>query len=312
MTELLNLLRCPNCGAELTRAEKSLVCPNRHTFDISKSGYVNLLPPGKGKNAHTGDDKGMVDARMNFLKRGFYNRISDTAAAIIAESCEKAGDCLTVCDMGSGEGWHSCRIAEQTAERTKKSILLAGIDASKHGADRASRLSRSMNLMPKEGIGAPHSGPVGACFFPANLFHTPFADGSFSAAVSMFAPIAWEEAARILREDGILVVVSSGREHLLELRSLIYSDVRFSDEEIPASDYFDLAERRNLRYTVTLPDKEAIGDLFMMTPFFYKTTESGKARLLSKDTLDVTVEVNYTIYKKRRLPTEAEEIEVKE
>ena len=299
MTEILNLLRCPNCGSELNRAEKSLVCPNRHTFDIAKSGYVNLLPPGKGKNAHTGDDKGMVDARMNFLKQGFYNQISDTTAALIAEHCS-AAECLTVCDMGSGEGWHSCRIAEKAAEMTDQNILLAGVDASKYGAERASKLSRSLNLMPKDGIGAPHSEKVEAYFFPANLFHTPFADGTFSAAVSMFAPIAWEETARILGNDGILVVVSSGREHLLELRSLIYSDVHLSDEEIPQSDLFDFVGRQKLRYTVTLPDKETIGNLFMMTPFFYKTTESGKTRLLSRDTLDVTVEVNYTIYKKRR------------
>jgi 23S rRNA (guanine745-N1)-methyltransferase len=86
---------------------------------------------------------------------------------------------------------------------------------------------------------------------------------------------------------------------LLELRRLIYDEVRLSDEGFPESDLFEEVERRSLSYTVTLPDKEAIADLFMMTPFYYKTTEAGKVRLLSRDTLTVTVHVNYTIYKKK-------------
>lgn len=301
MTDILNLLQCPLCGEPLIREERSLVCEKRHTFDLSKSGYVNLLPPGKGKNAHTGDDRGMVEARVNFLKRGFYNNISDTAASIIAEFSGNRGDTLTVCDMGSGEGWHSCNIAKKAGELTEKRTLLVGIDASKFAAERASKLSKRLNLMPKEGIGAPHDSETEAYFLPANLFHTPFRDQSFSAAVSMFAPVAWEEAARILDEDGILLVVSSGREHLMELRQLIYSEVHLSDDEITENELFETAGRRNLRYTVTLPDKEAIADLFMMTPFYYKTTETGKVRLFAKDALDITVDVNYTIYKKRRL-----------
>ncbi len=297
MTDILQYLLCPICGESLTRVDKSLRCPNRHTFDLSKSGYVNLLPPGKGKNAHTGDNKEMVEARVNFLKRGFYNRISHETAALVAEYASNADPC-TICDMGAGEGWHSCRIAEETGALTGRSVLLVGVDASKYAAERASKLSRERGLMPREGIGAPHNGNIKAYFLPANLFHTPFPSAAFSAALSMFAPVTAEETTRILRDDGVLVVVSSGRDHLLELRQLIYSQVRLSEENLPTPDGFRAVETRNLRYTVTLPDKETIADLFMMTPFYYKTTETGKMRLLSKDSLDITVDVNYTVYRK--------------
>lgn len=33
-----------------------------------------------------------------------------------------------------------------------------------------------------------------------------------------------------------------------------------------------------------------------MTPFYYKTTEEGKNRLYSHSQLDVTVDVNYSVY----------------
>ena len=99
MTEILQLLRCPNCGLPLHRREKTLACENGHSFDLAKSGYVNLLPPGKGKNARTGDDKGMIDARVNFLKRGFYNRISDAAAEAAADFAPMVNGMLSFCDM---------------------------------------------------------------------------------------------------------------------------------------------------------------------------------------------------------------------
>ncbi len=298
MIDILQYLLCPTCGEELTRVGNSLLCRSRHTFDLAKSGYVNLLPPGKGKNAHTGDDKSMVEARVNFLKRGFYDRISDTAADLVAQYAPK-GEVCTLCDMGAGEGWHSCRIAERTGALTDVPTLLIGIDASKYAAERACKLARQRGLAPKEGIGTPHDGRVGAYFLPANLFRPPFPDRTFSAALSMFAPVAWEEAGRILRDDGVLIVVSSGRDHLLELRRLIYSEVHLSEEGIAAPDTFIEAEKQTLRYTVTLPDKEAIADLFMMTPFYYKTTEAGKVRLLSKDALDITVDVSYTVFRKK-------------
>ena len=34
---------CPVCGESLKNQEKAYICPNRHSFDKAKSGYVHLL-----------------------------------------------------------------------------------------------------------------------------------------------------------------------------------------------------------------------------------------------------------------------------
>ena len=61
---------CPVCKEKLYAQNKSLVCNNNHTFDIAKSGYVNLLLSKQaGKNVH-GDNKLMVRARRDFLSKG--------------------------------------------------------------------------------------------------------------------------------------------------------------------------------------------------------------------------------------------------
>ena len=299
MKNILDFLRCPHCGTSLVRPDDSrtLRCPAGHAFDLAKSGYVNLLPPGKEKNARSGDEREMVKAREEFLALGLYAGITDTLASVAAESAADA-PCHTVCDMGCGEGWHTRRFTKRFAELTAAPVLTAGFDASKYAAERACKCAVREGLMPASGIGAAHDAPASAYFMPGNIFRLPLADHSVTLALSMFAPVAAGEAARILTPDGLLIVVSSGKEHLLELRQKIYDDVRLSDELPPVPDGFTEVVRKNHRYTADVPTRDALAALFTMTPFYYKTTEAGRERLLSSDLpFSVTVDVNYAVFR---------------
>ena len=291
MINIFNIITCPVCGSGLRRENRSLICQAGHTFDIAKSGYVNMLPPGKEKNARTGDEKDMVRARAAFLEKGYYSRISSAAADVIAES---GGG--VICDMGCGEGHHTCRIAGEVHVKTGQDVLALGFDASKYAAECASKLARANSYLSRDGIGGELDSRVQCAFMPGNIFHLPVADHSVNCALSMFAPVAGDEARRILSDDGILVVVSSGRDHLLEMRQLIYEDVHLSESLPDAPEGFELVNRRNLRYSTTIENTEDIASLFVMTPFYYKTTEAGRARLSAQDTLDVTVEVNISVF----------------
>lgn len=279
------------CGAGLRRENRSLICQAGHTFDIAKSGYVNMLPPGKEKNARTGDEKDMVRARVEFLEKGYYSRISSAAADVIAGFTGGV-----ICDMGCGEGHHTCRIAGEVHEKTGQDVMALGFDASKYAAECASKLAKASGYLSREGIGGECESHVQCAFMPGNIFHLPVADHSVNCALSMFAPVAGEEARRILTDDGILVVVSSGRDHLLEMRQLIYEDVHLSESLPDAPEGFELVTRRNLKYSTTIENKADIASLFVMTPFYYKTTEAGRARLSAQDTLEVTVEVNISVF----------------
>ena len=44
LSAIVPLLRCPLCGGAFSRQAGSLVCPNRHTYDIARQGYVNFVP----------------------------------------------------------------------------------------------------------------------------------------------------------------------------------------------------------------------------------------------------------------------------
>lgn len=287
----LQMLRCPLCHTTFEQEGNTLRCENGHCFDIAKEGYVNLLPPGKGKNARTGDEKDMLRARREFLAGGYYAPISDGIADLLNKHLP-SGDTV-LCDSGCGEGWHTLRFTKSLFAKRERTVLTFGFDASKYGAACGMKNAR------REGICTALSGEeaMTVCFFPGNLFGLPIADGTVSAVISMFAPVAVEENLRLLRKDGILVVAASGKEHLREMRELLYTDVQYAEKE-PTYNGFVPVETKTVRYTIDLPDRATIENLFMMTPFYHRTTADGKARLLDRDTLTVTVDVTLRVYRK--------------
>ena len=67
-------LACPLCQQSLAMEENSLKCPNRHSYDIAKFGYVNLAPQAKQAKDY---DKTSFQNRQVILEAGFYQHILD-------------------------------------------------------------------------------------------------------------------------------------------------------------------------------------------------------------------------------------------
>ena len=290
----LEYLRCPVCGSTFIREPSLLRCKNGHCFDLAKEGYVNLLPPGKGKNAHTGDEKAMVRARQTFLATGLYAPISDGIAALL-EKRLPLDHAPVLCDSGCGEGYHTLRITDALSG-SRGNVLAYGFDASKIAVAYAAKGAARHGYTGKNGIGTEGATICALC--PANIFSLPLADRCTDAVISMFAPVATGENLRVLREGGILVVAASGVQHLAEMRSLLYDDVHYHEDTPVSYEGFTLADTADVRYTMHVPDRDTLCALWTMTPFYYKTTPAGKERLLACDTLDCTVDVRLSVYKK--------------
>ena len=97
---ILPVLRCPVCGARLSRATAALRCPARHSFDIARDGYVSLLT---GARPTSGDDAPMVRARRRFLHAGSYAPIR---AAVTELAARTARPPTTVVEAGCGTGYY--------------------------------------------------------------------------------------------------------------------------------------------------------------------------------------------------------------
>ncbi len=286
-----DFLICPLCASPLIREGASLFCTGarRHCYDVASSGYVNLLPPGKGKNARTGDDALMIAARTAFLTGGYYDGISDAVAKLAADHLPTGEGRIAQLDAGSGEGYHTCRIARGIASATGRHVDALGIDASKKGAAAGAKLAARTKADGAE-----------ISFAAGNIFSLPVKDHSIDGMLSLFAPIPSAEAMRTLKDDGILVVVASAARHLWEMRCLLYDEVREGNAEAATPDGFSLKEKREVRETVHIPDNETLMHLFTMTPFYYRTPESGRARLARTDSLDVSVMADLYVFTKRK------------
>lgn len=67
------IFRCPLCSGQMQMINvQSLICSNRHCFDIAKQGYVNLLSQAK----KTKYDKRMFEYRRMISKSRFFDPLN--------------------------------------------------------------------------------------------------------------------------------------------------------------------------------------------------------------------------------------------
>ena len=133
-------LRCPVCAGALEKRAGAYLCPKNHSFDIAKSGYVNLLL--NSSQGHHGDDKLMVRARRDFLDKGYYDRF---IAAVADAAAEFTPPEATVLDAGCGEGIYSLAVL-RAIEKAGKHGELLGVDISKTALQYASKRSPELAL----------------------------------------------------------------------------------------------------------------------------------------------------------------------
>ena len=113
--------RCPICHAPLIKCESRLACENKHSFDISAKGHVNLL---RAFGQSHGDNPDMVAARRRFLSLGAYAPMREAVAQALMEYA-KGGILL---DSGCGEGYYTEEFAKNPA------FTVYGIDISPKAA----------------------------------------------------------------------------------------------------------------------------------------------------------------------------------
>ena len=275
--EILKYLMCPCCKAEMIVSddEKSLICmgERHHCFDFSSKGYVNLA----GNRGVTGDSKSAVKSRTDFLNKGYYAPIADALVNLLKKYKPQG----FVVDAGCGEGYYTQKISEF-------GYKTLGLDLSKFGIyATALRLKCNVN------------DSAFACV--ASIFEMPLGAGVADAVVSIFAPCAEEEISRVLVKDGIMIVVSAGREHLMGLKKALYQNVYENEDRADMPEGMTLLEKSSLHYSVTLKDNEDILNLFSMTPYYWRTSVSDREKLFNIENLETEIDINFSVYKKETL-----------
>ena len=264
----MNLL-CPLCSAPLCRTEHTYRCENRHSFDIARQGYVNLLTVQQKKSLHPGDTREQVLSRRAFLDGNFYQPIADCLCRNALELGAKG----PVLDIGCGEGYYAARLAETLGAE------LTGLDIS------------------KEAVRAAASKYKNALWLCGTAAHLPMADSSAGCITSLFALTMADEFRRVLKEDGLYFQVLAAQDHLLGLKSIIYPELKLKEKDsVPELPGFELVKSVPIRFTFTVEGAQ-IQNLLSMTPHVYRISKEGAARLAATETLTDTASAVLNIYR---------------
>ena len=272
----MSLLKCPVCGEKLEKSLKSYVCPRRHSFDISSKGYVNLLLSNQMNARLPGDNKMMVNARADFLSKGYYSHLAEAVSSAAAEDFPGG----VILDAGCGEGIYTVSAAKKVPE-----MFFMGTDISKTAADAAAKRAKA------EGVS-------NVLFSVSSVFHLPVKSGSCDMLTTLFAPWCGEEFLRVLKPDGTLIMVIPGERHLWQLKSAIYDDPYLNEPKETAPNGFSLLEKIPIKSKILLDNNADIQNLFSMTPYYYKTSEEGHRRAEALERLETEIEFEILIYKK--------------
>jgi 23S rRNA (guanine745-N1)-methyltransferase len=280
---MTTVLSCPVCATGLTLGATAAICANAHSFDRARSGYLNLLLSNKKQSAEPGDSLAMLRSRRAFLQGGFYDQMATGAAEAVSEILAgRAG--AQVADLGCGEGFFTARLKRALGAGPTPAPTWYGVDISRPGIKMATAYDREIQWVV------------------ASLHRSPFRPQSLDVALSLFAPIDAADVRRVVRDDGALVTVTPGPDHLDTLRLIIYSSVK-PHPQTPAlmagDTLFEPATSTRVRYPIVLDSPAQILNLLAMTPYYWHISQATRAHFDTLSQLELTVDAYVTVFRPR-------------
>jgi 23S rRNA (guanine745-N1)-methyltransferase len=287
-------LICPVCSQALLPSAKgnSIECAHGHLFDVARQGYLNLLLSQHKKSKQPGDTLEMVQARTAFLDSGFYQGIADflikhciiedlLPPCIQNKSHTGQSEPFHYCDLACGEGFYTQQIHQTLAQCFPDNLLYSsGIDISSPAIKAACRRDKQIQWLI------------------ASLARIPLADQSQDLVTGLFFHFDLKEIQRILKPGGSFIQVTTGPKHLIELRELIYDQIK--PEKYTHFDYpgMSLEHRKTLYYTEekVLRQTDAIMALLSMTPHYWRCKPEKKQQLATLQALDLTLDIRIDIF----------------
>lgn len=267
----MNIFTCPVCGDKqgldkapiLTAEGSSMKCPSGHSFDVAAKGYINLLLSQQKNVKDPGDSKEMVAARRDFLNSGAYKPLMDGLCAASLELCKDI-TAPVIADCGCGEGYYTAALHDALKSSGKQPEVF-GIDISKNALAAAKPRFAGRSISTAV----------------ASVFRMPIRSDSVDMAAVIFAPFQTAELRRILKNGGTVITAIPAEKHLFGLKSVLYDEPRLNEVKPYEIDGFEFLGKDEISFTLELTSQETLNALFMMTPYYYKTSQRDSNRVYS-------------------------------
>ncbi len=266
LEKYIHLFRCPICKGEMDIREKSMLCENKHTFDVAKKGYINLYMQSSPEQY----DKELFEARHRVIAGGLYQPLHEKITTVIKSHFQIK---LHILDVGSGEGSHLHEIMKRIDHINPQGF---GIDISKDGIMTAAK------YYPE------------AIWCVGDLAKNPFQESSFHVLFNILSPANYEEFDRISTKDAVVIKVVPQQNYLKEIREIISSEPsNYSNDETvnKFQEHYSNTEIHRLTYKQEINNDLRI-PLWRMTPLTWNTDYDdvkGKIDKLTEVTIDLDI-----------------------
>ena len=126
----------------------------------------------------------------------------------------------------------------------------------------------------------------------------PVFDDMVDAVVNIFAPCVEEEYLRVLKQNGILIVVQAGKEHLMGLKRVLYESAYENDTRADLPTEIELICEERLKYNIDVVGNENLQALFAMTPYYWRTSLEDAKKLEGLEKINTDIDIIFSVYRK--------------
>jgi 23S rRNA (guanine745-N1)-methyltransferase len=272
---------CPLDMQPLVLIGKSYQCAHNHNFDVAKQGDVNLLPVQFKQSKNPGDDAAMVAARQSFLATGLYDCILQKLCQLVQGYMSTAPHShINIIDAGCGEGYYTAGLAKSLSHL---SFSILGFDISKNAIKAAVKTSKDI------------------LWAVATNKKMPVQTASAHVVLSLFGFPVYAEFRRVLKPNGLLIMVEPAHNHLIELRQALYPQVKQKDlsaKQAAAPEGFSWQATHKVQMVQAGLSQAQTQNLLSMTPHAHKAPKDRLQATLNNPPPTLTIDVLMQVYSK--------------
>ncbi|HEX3578680.1 MAG TPA: methyltransferase domain-containing protein [Thermoanaerobaculia bacterium] len=216
------------CHQPLVREDRRVICARGHSFDIARSGYINLLQPQDRRSKQPGDTAEAVAARRRLHDRGVTEPLRDAISSMVSVKPDDV-----VLDAGCGDGFY-----------------LGSLSCDAHGVDIS---------LPAIEAAAKRYPNCEWIVANADRF-VPYAGATFNLVMTITARMNSSEFRRVLRDGGRLLAAIPAPDDLVELRGAGRDRIERTIETF--ANEFTIADQRRATTTADL-DRDGVHDVLL-------------------------------------------------
>ncbi|HBG5343720.1 TPA: methyltransferase domain-containing protein [Clostridioides difficile] len=275
LSENIYVFKCPICKENMiTVDENSVKCVNKHCFDISQKGYINLL----NSNIKTIYDKELFESRHEIYNSKVYDNLIEEIKFIIKNyTLNKYNNYIL--DAGCGEGYFLNKLYEDKDIYYRCKLI--GIDIAGEGISIATR------------------GENEIIWCISDLANLPFKDNKFDIILNILSPANYKEFTRVLNNYGMVIKIVPESNYLKEIRTSIQENIKNSDYDNKNivdvfKNHLDLIYDNRINYKANISELN-LRNLVKMTPLTSSLNEEELIRLLELNISNITIDLRVMV-----------------